>query len=131
MLRIQSAYIIAQGTINNRCPVYSSLFYNVPTRQERQTTVPRLRFYNCISFSVIVNGILSEIFSNKENDGKVVPVFIAVLASAHPHAACHETVTRGGGGGKALTMTMTPWNLTHGQWSKNLTMTTDTLEFPP
>ena len=37
----------------------------------------------------------------------------------------------GGGGGKALTMTMTPWNLTHGQWSKNLTMTTDTLEFPP
>ena len=28
-------------------------------------------------------------------------------------------------------MTMTPWNLTHGQWSKNLTMTTDTLEFPP
>ena len=37
----------------------------------------------------------------------------------------------GGGGGKALTMTMTPWNLTHGQWSKNLTMTTDTLAFPP
>ena len=30
-------------------------------------------------------------------------------------------------------MTMAPWNLTHGQWSKNLTMTTDTLnlEFPP
>ena len=23
-------------------------------------------------------------------------------------------------------MTMTPWNLTHGQWSKNLTMTTMT-----
>ena len=38
---------------------------------------------------------------------------------------------RGGGGGKALTMTMTPWNLTHGQWSKNLTMATDILEFPP
>ena len=37
----------------------------------------------------------------------------------------------GGGGGKALTMTMTPWNLTHGQWSKNLTMATDTLEFAP
>ena len=29
----------------------------------------------------------------------------------------------GGGGGKALTMTMTPWNLPHGQWSKKLTMT--------
>ena len=28
-----------------------------------------------------------------------------------------------GGGGKALTMTMTPWNLPHGQWSKKLTMT--------
>ena len=28
-------------------------------------------------------------------------------------------------------MTMTPWNLTHGQWSKNLTMATDTLEFSP
>ena len=26
-------------------------------------------------------------------------------------------------GGKALTMTMTPWNLPHGQWSKKLTMT--------
>ena len=25
-------------------------------------------------------------------------------------------------------MTMTPWNLTHGQWSKNLTMATDILE---
>ena len=40
-------------------------------------------------------------------------------------------VIRGGGGGKALTMTMTPWNLTHGQWSKKLTMATDTLEFAP
>ena len=29
----------------------------------------------------------------------------------------------GGGGGRALTMTMTPWNLPHGQWSKKLTMT--------
>ena len=28
-----------------------------------------------------------------------------------------------GGGGKALTMIMTPWNLPHGQWSKKLTMT--------
>ena len=28
-------------------------------------------------------------------------------------------------------MSMTPWDLTHGQWSKNLSMTTDTLEFPP
>ena len=37
----------------------------------------------------------------------------------------------GGGGGKALTMTMTPWNLTHGQWSKNLTMATDILEKAP
>ena len=37
----------------------------------------------------------------------------------------------GGGGGKALTMTMTPWNLTHGQWSKNLTMATDILESVP
>ena len=36
-----------------------------------------------------------------------------------------------GGGGKALTMTMTPWNLTHGQWSKDLTMTTDILESAP
>ena len=36
-----------------------------------------------------------------------------------------------GGGGKALTMTMTPWNLTHGQWSKNLTMTTDISESAP
>ena len=35
---------------------------------------------------------------------------------------------RGGGGGKALTMAMTPWNLTHGQWSKKLTMATDSLE---
>ena len=26
-------------------------------------------------------------------------------------------------GGKALTMTMKPWNLPHGQWSKKLTMT--------
>ena len=26
-------------------------------------------------------------------------------------------------------MTMTPWNLAHGQWSKNLTITIDTLEF--
>ena len=25
-------------------------------------------------------------------------------------------------------MTMAPWNLTHGQWSKNLTMATDILE---
>ena len=25
-----------------------------------------------------------------------------------------------GGGGKALTMTMTPWNFLHGQWSKRL-----------
>ena len=30
------------------------------------------------------------------------------------------------GGGKALTMTMTPWNLPHGQWSKKLTMTMKT-----
>ena len=30
---------------------------------------------------------------------------------------------KSGGGGKALTMTMTPWNLPHGQWSKKLTMT--------
>ena len=35
------------------------------------------------------------------------------------------------GGDKALTMTMTPWNLAHGQWSKNLTMTIDTFEFAP
>ena len=28
-------------------------------------------------------------------------------------------------------MTMTPWNLTHGQWSKNLTMATDILESTP
>ena len=28
-------------------------------------------------------------------------------------------------------MTMTPWNLTHGQWSKNLTMATDILESDP
>ena len=34
----------------------------------------------------------------------------------------------GGGGGKAPTMTMTPWNLTHGQWSKNLSMASDILE---
>ena len=33
----------------------------------------------------------------------------------------------GGGGGGGVRH----WNLTHGQWSKNLTMTTDTLEFPP
>ena len=26
---------------------------------------------------------------------------------------------------------MTPWNLTHGQWSKNLTMATDILESAP
>ena len=36
-----------------------------------------------------------------------------------------------GGGGKALTMTMTPWNLTHGQWSKYLTMASDILESAP
>ena len=34
-----------------------------------------------------------------------------------------RTQTRGGGGGKALTMTMTPWNIPHGQWSKKLTVT--------
>ena len=34
-------------------------------------------------------------------------------------------------GGKALTMTMTPWNLTPGQWSKNLTIATDCLESSP
>ena len=28
-------------------------------------------------------------------------------------------------------MTMTPWNMTHGQWSKNLTMVTDILESAP
>ena len=37
----------------------------------------------------------------------------------------------GGGAGKALTMTMTTWNLTHGQWSKKLTMATDILESAP
>ena len=36
-----------------------------------------------------------------------------------------------GGGGKALTMTMTPWNLPHGQWSKKLTMTMMTLSILP
>ena len=35
----------------------------------------------------------------------------------------HESLTCNSGGGKALTMTMTPWNLPHGQWSKKLTMT--------
>ena len=30
-----------------------------------------------------------------------------------------------------MTMTMTPWNLAHGQWSKNLTMATDILESAP
>ena len=30
-----------------------------------------------------------------------------------------------------MTMTMTPWNLTQGQWSKNLTMATDILESAP
>ena len=41
------------------------------------------------------------------------------------HLVCLERVRKiwGGGGGKALTMTMTPWNLPHGQWSKKLTMT--------
>ena len=34
------------------------------------------------------------------------------------------------GGGKALTMTMTPWNLPHGQWSKKLTMTMTPLNLP-
>ena len=33
-----------------------------------------------------------------------------------------------GGGGKPLTMNMTPWNLIHGQWSKKLTMATDILK---
>ena len=28
-------------------------------------------------------------------------------------------------------MTMTPWNSTHGQWSKNLTKATDILESAP
>ena len=28
-------------------------------------------------------------------------------------------------------MTMTPWNLAHGLWSKNLTMATDILESAP
>ena len=28
-------------------------------------------------------------------------------------------------------MTMTPWNLTYGQWSKNLTMATDILASAP
>ena len=35
------------------------------------------------------------------------------------------------GGGKALTMTMTPWNLPHGQWSKKLTMTMTLDRFCP
>ena len=30
-----------------------------------------------------------------------------------------------------MTMTMTPWNLTQGQWSKNLTMATDIPESAP
>ena len=94
MVRIQSAYIIAQGPVH-RCPVYSSLFtaFQLVKKDRPNSHDPRLRFYNCISFSV--DGILSEIFSNNniENAVKVVPVFIAVLASAHPHAACHETVT--------------------------------------
>ena len=34
------------------------------------------------------------------------------------------------GGGKALTMTMTPWNSPHGQWSKKLTMTMTPLNLP-
>ena len=28
-------------------------------------------------------------------------------------------------------MSMTPWNLTHGQWSKNVTMATDILQSAP
>ena len=36
-----------------------------------------------------------------------------------------------GWGGKALTMTMTPRNLTHGQWSKKLNMAMDILESAP
>ena len=34
------------------------------------------------------------------------------------------------GGGKALTMTMTPWNLPHGQWSKKLAITMTTWNLP-
>ena len=31
--------------------------------------------------------------------------------------------------GKALTMTMTPWNLLHGQWSKNIDHDHNTVDF--
>ena len=36
-----------------------------------------------------------------------------------------------GGGVPGKALTMTPWNLTHGQWSKNWTMATDILESAP
>ena len=42
-----------------------------------------------------------------------------------------STQVNWGGGGKAMTITMIPWNLTHGLWSKNLTMATDILESAP
>ena len=47
---------------------------------------------------------------------------VQVEADIMKEARCMNVV-RGGGGGKALTMTMTSWNLPHGQWSKKLTMT--------
>ena len=50
------------------------------------------------------------------------------------HSNCMVIVmcgNKGGGGDKALTMRMTPWNFAHVQWSKNLTMALDTLELAP
>ena len=54
--------------------------------------------------------------------------FLTFSLNLLTHSLTQSLSHSGGGGGKALTMTMTPWNLTHGQWSKKLTIATDILE---
>ena len=84
--------------------------------QVTSTTVPGSTG-NCVVVSIL--------FSHKVGipvqtpaDQKVGNFFLAYLSKL------------GGGGGKALTMTMTPWNLPHGQWSKKLTITMATWNLP-
>ena len=50
----------------------------------------------------------------------VSQIILILWKQKHPRS---YNVSLGGVGGKALTMTMTPWNLPHGQWSKKLNMT--------
>ena len=65
-----------------------------------------------------------------EQDGRLILSEDPLTLKVSHVMLCHIVLVWGGGG-KALTMTMTPWNLTHGQWSKNLTMATLILECAP